>query len=87
MQLLYDIRKMVESDWCDSNRFALNGFCLRVLYNYWKEETLNPMELHLIANLFLVILEKSPEEDQIKLISTVLEKLRPESIHFLVAST
>lgn len=43
---------------------------------------MNPMELHLIANLFLVILEKSPEENQIELISTVLKNIHPESIQF-----
>ena len=61
--------------------------CRPVLYNYWNEKPMNPMELHLIANLFLVILEKSPEEDQIELISTVLKKMRPESIQFDVDST
>lgn len=44
------------------------------------------MELHLIANLFLVILEKSPEEDQIELVSTALGRMRPESNQFLIAS-
>ena len=44
------------------------------------------MELHLIANLFLVILEKSPEEDQIELVSTALGRTRPESNQFLIAS-
>lgn len=82
MQLLHNIREMIESDLCDSERFLMIDCCRPVFYNYWNENPMNPMELHLIANLFLVILEKSPEENQIELISTVLKNIRPESIQF-----
>ena len=78
------MREMIDNDFCDSIPSTVIESCRPILYRYWNEEQMNPMELHLIANLFLVILEKSEEEDQIDLVSTVLEKMRPESGQFLV---
>ena len=84
--MLHRIKKTAESELCSSSRSMIMDSYRPILYHYWDEERRDPMELHLIANLFLVILEKSPEDDQIELVSTALGRTRPESNQFLIAS-